>query len=112
MWADQRVLVCAVLAVKYCPKRAVLADVSNKHTGVHEEIEISPPNLSEGDSLRSPIITTPPPTIMSTLTNRIWYHESDSLTLHKTLVIQPIRQVHFCGIIEIQLCSATEKPVG
>ena len=28
---------------------------SDKHTSMHEEIEISQPNLSEGGSLRSPI---------------------------------------------------------
>ena len=30
---------------------------SDKHTSVHEEIEISPPNLSKGGSLRSPIMS-------------------------------------------------------
>ena len=29
---------------------------SDKHTGTCEEIQFSPPNLSEGGSLRSPII--------------------------------------------------------
>ena len=29
---------------------------SDKHTSAHEEIKISPPNLSEGGLLRSPII--------------------------------------------------------
>ena len=31
---------------------------SDKHTSAHEEIKISPPNLSEGGSLHSPIIYT------------------------------------------------------
>ena len=38
--------------------RSYVHHIHDKHTSARKEIQISPPNLSEGGSLRLPIITT------------------------------------------------------
>ena len=55
---------------------------SDEHTSAHEEIKISQPNLSEGGSLRSPIILIMSKSLMFNI-NTIWQEGCSSHHTYK-----------------------------